>query len=70
MDSEPPAKTANSSKRKRVENANDMWQEDDRLPGTSKMMTDVAMVPPILLAGLRSASYETKSNNRTLTGSN
>ena len=31
-------------------------------------MTDVKMVPPILMAGLRSASYKTKRSDRTLTG--
>ena len=32
------------------------------------MLTDVAMVPPILKAGLKSASYKTKRSDRTLTG--
>ena len=31
-------------------------------------MTDVTMVPPILMAGLRSASYKNKTSDRTLTG--
>ena len=31
-------------------------------------MTDVAMVPPILMAGLRSASCKTKRSDRTHTG--
>ena len=43
-------------------------QGDDRLPGTSKMMTDVVMLPPILMAGLRPASYKTKRSYRTLNG--
>ena len=56
LDSEPPAITANSAQRKRLEDAVVMGQGDDRLPSTSKMMTDVAMVPSILMAGLRSAT--------------
>ena len=31
-------------------------------------MTDVTMMPNILMAGLRSASYKTKRSDRTLTG--
>ena len=58
VDSEPPAKTTNSAKQKRVEDAVDEGHGDDRLPGTSKMMTDVVMVPPILMAGLRPANYK------------
>ena len=46
----------------------DMGQCDDRLPGTDRMSTDVAMVPAILMAGLKSASYKTKRSDRTLTG--
>ena len=45
-----------------------MGQDDDRLPGTSISMTDVAMVPPILTAGLRSGSYKTKRSDRSLIG--
>ena len=40
-----------------------MGQGDDRLPGASKMMADIAIVPHILMARLRSASY--KNNNLT-----
>ena len=40
-----------------------MGQGDDRLPGASKMMTDIAIVPHIFMARLRSASY--KNNNLT-----
>ena len=61
-------KTVNSAKRKRVEEAMVMGQDDDRLPGTGRKLTDVAMVPPILMAGLRSTSYKTKRSDRTLTG--
>ena len=60
---------SNSAKQKQAEDAVDIGQGVDRLPsGTSKMMTDVAMVPPIFMAGLRSASYKTKRSDRTLTG--
>ena len=45
MGPEPPAETSTSTKRKRVEDAVDMGQGDDRLQDTSKMMTDIAMVP-------------------------
>ena len=65
MDSKPPTITANSAKRKRVEDAVDMGQGDDRLPGTSNMITDIATVPAILMAGLRSASYKIKRRDRT-----
>ena len=68
VDSEISIKAVNSAKRKRVEEAMDMGHGDDRLPGTDRMLTDVAMVPPILMAGLKSASYKTKRSNRTLTG--
>ena len=48
----------------------DLGQGDDRLPGTDtfKLLTDVAMVPPIHKAGTKSASYKTKKSERTLTG--
>ena len=68
VDSETLMKAVNSAKRKRVEEAMDLGQGDDRLPGTDRMLTDVAMVPPILMAGIKSASYKTKKSNRTLTG--
>ena len=45
----------------------DLGQIDDRLPGTDRILTDIAMVPPILMAGLKSASYKTKRTDRTLT---
>ena len=44
-----------------------MGQGDEMLPGILKKMTDVAMVPPILRAGLRSASYKTKRSGGTPT---
>ena len=68
VDSEPPKEAVNSAKRKRVEDVNDNRQGDDRLPNTSRTMTDVTMLSPILMAGLRSASYKTKKSDRTLTG--
>ena len=45
-----------------------MGQGVDRLPGIDRMLTDVAMVPPILMAGSKLASYKTKRSDRTLTG--
>ena len=68
MDTEISMKAGNSAKRKRVEKAMDLGQGDDRLPGTNRMLTDVAMVPPILMAGIKSASYKTKKSDCTLTG--
>ena len=44
-----------------------MGQVDDRLPGTDRKLTDVAMVPSVLTAELISASYKTKRSDRTLT---
>ena len=41
-----------------------MGQDDDRLPGTDRMLTDIAMVPPILMAGLKTATYKTKTDWR------
>ena len=66
VDSELSAKDVNSAKRKHIEDV--MGQGDCRLFGTSRTMTDVTMVPPILMAGLRSASYRTKRSDLTLTG--
>ena len=68
VDSEISIKAVNSPKRKRVDEARDMGQGDDRLPGTDRMLTDVAMVPPILMVGLKSASYKIKRSERSLTG--
>ena len=58
VDSEILMKAVNSAKRKRVEEAMDLEQGDDRLPGTDRMLTDVAMVPPILMAGVKSTEEE------------
>ena len=68
VDSEISIKDVNSAKRKRVEEAMDLGQGDDRLPGTDRMLTDVAMVPPILKAGINSTGYKTKKSDRTLIG--
>ena len=68
MDSIISIKAVNSAKRKRVEEAMDMGQGEDRLPGTDRKLTDVAVMPAILMAGLKSVSYKTKRSDRTLTG--
>ena len=60
MDSEKSIKIVNSAKRKRVDEAMDLGQGDDRLPGTDRKLTDVAMVPPILMAGIKSTGYKPK----------
>ena len=43
VDSEISMKAVNSAKRKRVEEAMDLGQGDDRFPGTDRMLTDVAI---------------------------
>ena len=48
--SETSMKAVNSAKRKRVEEAIDLGQGDYQLPGTDRMLTDVAMVPSIHMA--------------------
>ena len=68
VDSEISIKAVNSAKRKRVVEAMHLGQGDDRLPGTDRMSTDVAMVPPILMAGIKSTGYKSKRSDRTLTG--
>ena len=50
VDSGISMKAVNSAKRKRVEETMDLGQGDDRLPGSDRMLTDVAMVLPILMA--------------------
>ena len=52
----------------REEGAFDMEQGDDRLHGRTKMMTNVAMMPPTLMEGLLSARYKTKKSDCTLNG--
>ena len=49
VDSEISMKAVNSAKRKRVEEVMDLGQGDYQLPGTDEMLTDIAMVPPILM---------------------
>ena len=60
VDSEISMKAFNSAKRKRVEEAMDLGQSDYHLSGTNRMLTDVAMVPPILMAGIRSTGYKSR----------
>ena len=64
VDSEISMKAVNSAKRKRVEEVMDLGQGDYQLPGTDKLLTDIAMVPPILM----STGYKSKRSDRTLTG--
>ena len=54
VDSEISIKAVISAKRKRVEEVMDLGKDDYQLPGTDKMLTDVAMVPPNLMAGIKS----------------
>ena len=68
VDSEISIRAVNSAKRKRVDEAMDLGQGDYQLPGTDRMLTDVAMVPPILMAGIKSTGYKYKRSDRTLTG--
>ena len=68
VDSEISIKAVNSAKRKRVGEVMDLGQGDDRFPGTDRMLTDVAMVPTILMVGEKSTGYKSKRSDRTLTG--
>ena len=70
VDSEISIKAVNSAKRKRVEEAMDLGQGDDRLPGTGKMLPDIAMVPPILMAGIKSTGYKSHSDWSNLRNGN
>ena len=38
------------------------------MPRTDRILTDVTMVPPTLMAGIKSTGYKTKKSDRTLTG--
>ena len=67
-DSEISMKAVNSAKRKRFKEAMDLGQGDYQLSRTDRMLTDVAMVPPILMAGIKSTGYKSKRSDRTLTG--
>ena len=53
VDSEISIRAVYSAKRKRVEEVMDLGHGDYQLPGTDRMLTDVAMVPPILMAGIK-----------------
>ena len=68
VDSEISMKAGNSAKRKRVEEVMDLGQGDYQLSGTDRILTDIAMVPPILIAGIKSTGYKSKRSDRTLTG--
>ena len=46
----------------------DLGQGDDRLPGTNRILSDLAMVPSFLMAEMKSTGYKTKRSDRTLTG--
>ena len=66
VDSEISIKAVNSAKIKRVDEAMVLGQGDNRLP--DRMLTDVAMVSPILMAGIKSTGCKSKRSDRTLTG--
>ena len=68
VDSEISIRAVISAKRKRVKEVMDLGQGDYQLPGTDRVLTDVAMVPSILMAGIKSAGYKSKRSDRTLTG--
>ena len=68
LDSEISINVVNSAKRRRVGEVMDLGQGDDQLPGTDRMLTDVAMVPPIRMAGIKSTGNKSKRSDRTLTG--
>ena len=61
-------KAVNSAKRKRVEEARALGQGDDRLPDRDRILTDEAMVPLILMAGMKKTGYKTRKSDRNLTG--
>ena len=68
VDSEISMKAGNSAKRKRVEEVMDLGQGDYQLSGADRILTDIARVPPILMAGINSTGYKSKRSDRTLTG--
>ena len=68
VDSEISVKAVNSAKRKRVEEVMDLGQGDYQLSGTDNMLTDITIVPPILMAGIKSSGYKSRRSDRTLTG--
>ena len=64
VDSEISMKAVNSAKRKRVEEVMDLGQGDYQLPGTDKMLTDIAGI----MAGIKSTGYKSNRSDCTLTG--
>ena len=46
----------------------DSGQGDYQLPGTDRILSDVAIVPPILMAGIKPTGCKSKRSDRTLTG--
>ena len=68
LGSELSAKALNSAKGKQIDVVIDMGQGDDRLFGTSRTRTAVAILSPIPMAGLRSALYKTKRSDRHPSG--
>ena len=68
VDSEISIRAVNAAKRKRVDEAMDLGPGDYQMPGMDRMLTDVAMVPPILMAGIKLKGCKSKSSDRTLTG--
>ena len=45
-----------------------LGQGDYHLSGTDKMLTDITMVLPILMAGIKSTGYKSGRSDRTVTG--
>ena len=62
VDSEISMRAVNSAKRKRVEEVMDSGQGDYQLPGTDRILSDVAIVPPILMAGIKSTGKSKRSD--------
>ena len=46
----------------------DLGQGDYQLSGTDKTLTDIMMVPPILMEGIKSTGNKSRRSDRTLTG--
>ena len=59
MKPESPVRTAYLAKTKRLQIGEDFEKGKDKRQGTSKM-ADITLVQPILMVGLKSASYEIK----------
>ena len=41
----------------------DLGQGDYQLSGPDRILTDIAMVPPILVAGIKSTGYKSKMSD-------